>query len=649
MMSKPSGVFPWGPSLFLAASLVVVTLAYWIGLSGPFLLDDFGNLRDIGDWVAGERTWLSAVLNNRSGMGGRPLSMLSFSADAALWGMDAWHFKLTNLLLHLACGIALWALARRLCARDPDLRAHAAWTAAALAALWLALPIQVSSVLYVVQRMAILAALFMFCALWLYVVAREQLEQGSRRGMFNLWLGVPTLTGLAFLAKENGALVPLMALVLEIAYFRPSPAQRRPRAVWWFFLLLVALPAVLFLIHIAIRPGWLLDGYRLRDFTLMERLLSQPRILWDYVGSIFLPYGPRLGLFHDNYPKSTGLLSPWTTLVACLAWLVTMALAWRHRIRHPGLLAGAGLFLAAHAMESSVFALELYFEHRNYFASAGLLLMAATLASWGLWRIRPTPIFRTTLLALAGMLLIVMLTVTHGRARVWASTETLYGQELIHNPDSPRLRSFVAGAAIQSGDVDAALAHIAAAERHQDPRQAMTSTLWKFTAYCKSPTPPPAHLYAEADARAHGVIQTYAMTAWEILAREIELGRCPTVDLHRLVPIVDRWTNQSPLPRTTQSVWRTRYYLARMHAMQSDLAAAADLGEAAWMDSGYNPGIGVFVFQVNASLGRDEKCREILGRLKQSEGGDLKLNRAIRTFEAALGIALPPALPPLSP
>lgn len=631
----PDKRMPQWALLILGACLVAA--AYWIGLRGPFLLDDFGNLADVGAWLDGERSWQSTILNNRSGIGGRPLSMASFVLDAALWGKDVWHFKLTNLLLHLGCGIIAWRLLRRLIARDPDLSRHAAWLPLLLALVWLALPIHASSVLYVVQRMTILSALFVLLALWLYMAAREWIEVGDGRGPVALLLGVPALTGVAFFSKENGALVPLLALAIEIGYFRRQPRQQRSWSVRSFFCLLLAVPAALFVLRTALNPQWVLGGYELREFSFTERLLTQPRILWDYVGSILLPHGPSLGLFHDNYPKSTSLLSPWTTLVAMAAWVASVIVAWYLRRGHPAILTGLLVFLAGHAMESSVFALELYFEHRNYLPSIGILLATAGTCSALLGLLpKPTPIFRFTLVVTTLAVVAVLIAATHGRARVWSSLSTLYAQELRYNPDSPRLQSFLAGHAIRAGDTDTALEHIAVAERNQHPRQAMTSTLWKLLAYCPSPHPLPDSIYDEAASRAIGKIETFAMTAWEELAQHMERGECPNLDSDRVIAIGQDWIAQNPLPPTAMQSWRTRYYLARLLAVRSHLEEAAALGEEAWVASAHNNGIGVFLFQVNASLGREDKCREILDWLRRARGGDLKLNQAIDTFEAAL-------------
>lgn len=616
--------------------LVLAVLAYWPGLSGPLLLDDFPNLAPVGEWLAGDRTWLSVVFGNRSGPLGRPISMMTFVLDAAFWGNTLWLAKLSNLMLHMVCGVLVVALYRRLLRRDPAL-SQIRWLPLYLAFLWLILPIHASSVLYLVQRMAILSSLFMLVGCWLYIVARESIERGERRGTWLLWLGMPVVTLLAALSKENGLLIPLLALAIEIAYFAPVLVKEgRPRHVLAFFFISVAMPALVAAAWLAVRPEWLLQRYSTRDFTLTERILSEFRILWDYVGSILVPYAPRLGIFHDDYPKSTDLLTPWTTLPAVIAWVAAITLAWRVRRDHPAIIAGALIFLAGHAMESTIWPLELYFEHRNYLPSVGILLAIAGIVGWTSKKVAPTRVLRTALLAMACLLPVTYLIATHGRARVWSSIETLYAQELRYNPDSARLRSYLAGFAMNRGDLPAALEHIAVAEANSPARQKMTISLWRALAYCSTSAAPPDALYAELEERARGNITKYGMVAWQELVQKIEGGRCPGYDVSRIIGIGHQWLESNSWSDTAHHTWRTRYYLARLYASQSKFDRAAAIAEKAWRDSGYNTGIGVFTFQVNASLERWTECRRIYRTLAPSRGGNLQLNQALDAFRASL-------------
>jgi hypothetical protein len=126
--------------------------------------------------------------------------------------------------------------------------------------------------------------------------------------------------------------------------------------------------------------AWLLPGifnpetWATRDFTLRTRLLSEARIIVDYIVWTLLPTPHALSFYHDNFFVSTGLLTPWTTLASMvfLAALVTLTIWLRQR--QPLAALGIALFLGCQLLTGTILPLELIYEHRNYFASFGLLL-----------------------------------------------------------------------------------------------------------------------------------------------------------------------------------------------------------------------------------------------------------------------------------
>lgn len=647
-MRLPASRILFRPAVFLLLVVALTVLIYWPGLHGPFLLDDIPNLKPLHRWLEGQLTWQGVVLDNRSGPLGRPVSMLTFVLDVWRTGnMNTFTFKPTNLVVHLLCGISLFFLARQLFAREPRTARHAGWLALAVATAWLWQPLNVSTVLYIIQRMAQLSALFMLLALLAYMLARQRIEDGRRGGYALLWIGVPLLTIVGALSKENALLAPFLAAVLEYTLFAARP---RPRAVTAFFVLGVWLPGAVIAVWLALHPEYVLGGYGLRHFTFLERILTEPRILWSYVQTMFVPVGPNMSLFHDNYPISTSLWQPWTTLSAILAWVALALAALVLRKRQPLFAAGVGLFLVGHAMESSIFALELYFEHRNYFPGIGMLLAVAGLLVMLFDRLpRRNTLFRPVCVALLVAILLVYAGATHVRARSWSSSQSFYAVQAHYNHTSPRLQSNLVGRALTAGNLAAALKHIAIGERYAAPSEALTATLWRFIAYCEVSAIPPQALYREFAARNHGQITNYAMVGWEVLANRIESG-CPTVDRARLVTLAEAWLANSPLPDSSMNMWRTRYNLARVVAVGGNLQKAADMAYRAWVDGDYNNGIGVLVFQLNASLGHLAVCREVLSHLERATGGaNLRLNKAVATFKQALADGDIRAAPPQTP
>jgi hypothetical protein len=435
-------------SIGLLSALVITVVVYWTGLHGPFLLDDGSNLSVIGQWLAGQAPLHDVIFATTAAQFGRPISMASFALSAQLGGYTPFAFKLGNLLVHLACGLLLFALIRRVAGRDARLQPHADMVALLVSALWLLHPLNASTVLYAVQRMAQLSTLVMLAGMYMYMVMRERLAQTSgRRYLAGIVIGIPLLTVLGCLAKENAVLLPALCLVLELGCFR-SP---RPRPITLFFAGVVVMPLLAGLAVLAVKPAWLLGGYVSRDFDWQQRLLTQGRVLIDYLSKILLPNPLRMGVYTDDFVVSTGLVSPPATLIAILALLAVSIAAWRLRTRVPALFVGWGIFVVGHAIESSIVPLEMYFEHRNYLPMIGVLYAAVGLVMAAGAALKESSGMQTrrigTLLAVAILALLAF--GTHGRARVWGDEALLVESAVAAHPNSMRAQLAVVDAAIR--------------------------------------------------------------------------------------------------------------------------------------------------------------------------------------------------------
>ncbi len=384
--AKPRRSAPW---LALAALLFVAWLAYWPGSTGPFLFDDFSNLATLGDYGRIDTWWkmVAFLTSGFAGPTGRPLALATFLLDARNWPAAPEPFKLTNVAIHLLNGALLAGLSAALARALGLARRSTAWVGVLSAGLWLLDPFWVSTTLYVVQRMAMLAATFVFAGLWGYAHGRALLAQGRRRAGY-AWMSVSLALGtlLAVLSKENGALLPLLAWVLEALVFdRQHTALEQGGRVFlawrWVF---IRLPALAVLGYLAtFLPGLWTGATAGRDFTPLQRLLTESRIVWGYLGDIWLARTHDGGLFHDDITLSTSLLHPLSTLFAVLGMVALLVFAALSRwARHP-VVAAAGVavafYLAGQVMESTWLQLELAFEHRNYLP-AGLMFLP--LAVW---------------------------------------------------------------------------------------------------------------------------------------------------------------------------------------------------------------------------------------------------------------------------
>ncbi|ULU25057.1 hypothetical protein [Dyella terrae] len=382
---------------------------------------------------------------------GRPLAMLSFLLQRGDWPGSPFPFKLVNLGLHLMCGLLVFQLTRRLSrsfGKDNDTPPHVRQheIAALLAtAAWLLNPMELSGVVSVIQRMTLLMALFVLLGLLAYLrgMLREDLSISRRTAWMIIGLGLCTL--LAFLCKENGVLLPVYALTLDATVLR-KPVNRLPKPLKWLRRLLIW-PATLFVLGYLAHIGFIAWGQHYgRDFTLGERLLTEPRVLASYLVNTFLPRFGIYGLYHDDFAVSHGLASTPATL-PCLALLIAALVAAFASLKRRPLLAMAILwYLGGQLIESTTVMLELYFEHRNYVPLIGPMMAIGM----GLTRLR-TPVQRKLTQLAYGTWLAACCLATTLSARVYASENLLATAWSHAQPGSARAQIYLAGRLSQNG------------------------------------------------------------------------------------------------------------------------------------------------------------------------------------------------------
>jgi len=438
-------------ALIAMAFIILASLVFLPGLSGPFVFDDFSNITR-NKFLQFDTLSLGhlfqAAMSSDSGPLKRPLTMLTF-------GLNAWFaggtgapesFKIWNLVIHAVNGVLVFVLTcqvlkthqhnlvAKAAALDSLTSRYPLVVAALVAALWIANPIQLTSVLYVVQRMTSLSALFVLLALISYVSGRRYQETVRRKFILYRFVLPSIFIVLGIASKENAVLFPLFVIVLELTLFADKPvwmAWRRwriNRVLFspWFGISVAVLGT-------AVLVYYSLPGYHGREFTLMERLLTESRVVSSYILLIFAPRLSGFGIHHDDLPISHGLLSPPTTLLSIVFLFLLIVFAWKTRRRLPLVSFGILFFFSGHLLESTVLPLEIMHEHRNYLPSFGLMLaLVAGIASI-------SDYLKTRLVLAAIPVFFILFSYTSFvRASDWSNVVTLYSNEVVHHPNSVR-------------------------------------------------------------------------------------------------------------------------------------------------------------------------------------------------------------------
>ena len=284
--------------MFFAIS-AAIALLYSQALHGLFLIDDAENIRPA---IMQEFSWSgfwTATLSNSSGELKRPISAASFAVTSLLHGDVIWAFKYHNLLLHLLNGFLIFLLCfvlQKRSAREHKANIHKIFAlSVAMSLIWLIHPLHVSTVLYSVQRMTQLAALFSSAALICYVIART--SKIRRQKLTYYFVLVPFFSLAALLSKENAVL--LVFFILLIHYFLTQSGVQNSTldtlAIWCSSIF----PIMAGLAAFAIKHERFLD-YSSRQFTLYERVLTQIDVVLSYLQNLVLPKLSNMGLYLDG-------------------------------------------------------------------------------------------------------------------------------------------------------------------------------------------------------------------------------------------------------------------------------------------------------------------------------------------------------------
>ena len=377
----------------------------------------------------------------------RPLFFVTLLLEARLHGLAPRGYRVLSLLMHMACGLVVYVLLRRL-------RPASEGAVLAGSAFFLLHPMQSESIIYIWGRSGVQSALLALMAL---ATVPWNDEGGGDEGRRQAWrfIAALALASLALAAKEEAVALPLMAFVYWVfAENRPvRPAVARAA--------LLALPVVAF---VMLRPVLLgAVGRQVFARGLGDNILGQAVVTLRLLRLTLLPIGQSFDPAASVPSAPTGALAA----LACLA-IVAATLVAGARLRGavaaapaeqaaPGsaalrwICAGVLMSAAAYAIYWIVPLPDLMSERRVYLAYAGgaLVVHGLTALLAGLVR-RDAPAGGrapsgdpASTLAWLPMLAVTLLLAPplHARARVWSDPRLVWEEASRRAPG--RVRPYI--------------------------------------------------------------------------------------------------------------------------------------------------------------------------------------------------------------
>ncbi|MBI3755106.1 MAG: hypothetical protein HY265_02970 [Deltaproteobacteria bacterium] len=322
----------------------------------------------------------------------RGITMATFAVNYAIGGLNVVGYHIVNLAIHITNGILIYFLVFLTLIRIDSLKERAKKIAIYSALLFAVHPIQTQAVTYIVQRMEILASMFMLIGL-LFVIKGAEAQKASARILLYGVVAVSYYMG--FYSKEIAITLPAIIFLYDYCFLAncdmKKVIERLP-----LYLVLIAMLAFFTtrtLTGLQETPGGS-AGFNVQSISAKEYLFSQFNVLIYYIALLFVPVNQNLdydfpiskGLFEVPLVKEGTVLNipippPIVSLIILLAiigFAVYLLTQRAQRISPYGRLIAFFIlwfFIILSPTSSFVPIIDVIFEHRLYLASVGFFVI----------------------------------------------------------------------------------------------------------------------------------------------------------------------------------------------------------------------------------------------------------------------------------
>ena len=444
-------------SVCLFIMVAVGTIIYSNTFNSPFLFDDeFFIVNDHAIRMT-ELSWNSI---KAAALEGKPahryLPNISWAINYYFGHLNPFGYHLVNLIIHLLSGIFLFFFIKNTLRIYPQhtrntRNTHPELIAFFAALIWIVQPVGTQAVTYICQRMASMVALFYILSLFLYVQGRMAMRQDPSHWLKPClyFFGCLFSAVCAIATKENAGTLPLVILLYEWFFFQDLKLDWSRRQILWIAFFAIGFAGVVFWFLGENPLLRIMNSYSRRDFSLIERVMTEWRIMIYYI-SLFVWAPPdRLNLDHD-YPLSSSVVNPATTMIALaailglLAWsaysakkdrLITFCILW---------------FFITQATESTIIGIELIFEHRTYIP----FMMISLFVVLAVFRFVRNRSIAYGLLVTTALVFSIW---TYQRNLIWQNPLTFWSDCAVKSTDKQRPQNNLGIALFDAGDIPKAV------------------------------------------------------------------------------------------------------------------------------------------------------------------------------------------------
>lgn len=431
--------------MVLGLIIIISTVAYSNSFGVPFVFDDGAHITQnrgvhLDNLSPAKIQRLKETIQEK----GRSVAEISFAINYYFGKLNPFGYHLFNLMVHMLTAFCVYLLIKiTLCiplAGEADGPGQSPYeriafqVAAASGLIFAVHTVNTQAVTYIVQRMTSMAALFFIISLLFYIKARQ--SHGAPRNILYLLSFISFWLALG--SKQNVVTLPIYIVLYEVYFFRNGDWSWLKKR--WY--LVPTILGIILAVGLIYTKGdlfsHLFKGYETRPFTMGQRALTQLRVVVYYITLLFFPHPSRLNLDYD-YTISTSLISPITTLPCLFIIFGLIGLGCYLMKRRPIVSFCIFWFFGNLVIESSIYPLDLVYEHRLYLPMLGFLCIVVMYAIFAIERLISSEGGQKIVKTGALVLVIGILTIwTHQRNYTWRSVVSILEDVVAKSPNNSR-------------------------------------------------------------------------------------------------------------------------------------------------------------------------------------------------------------------
>ncbi|MFQ5454578.1 MAG: tetratricopeptide repeat protein [Nitrospirota bacterium] len=483
------------PKIILLIIPVIVIILYSNTIDVPFYFDDYAIIVDnifIKITTLSPDGFMKGIFNNDSVR--RLVTNITFAINYYFGGLDVSGYHIVNIIIHIITTISLYLFLKitleirgqrikEFRVSSFEFRDKPFWIAIIAALLWSTSPVQTQAVTYIVQRATSMATMFYILSLLCYVKGRvswnrsqksKVRNKGKSDGLLtsNFWLLTSLFFALlAFGSKEITITLPLIIILYEIYFFARFDLKKIKKACPYFIIMVISFIVIGFIYIGAGSQKGIIKGIKglmaarsiEQEFTALQRLITEFRVVIYYITLLLLPLPSRLRLIYE-FSVSHSLFNPVSTFICMLIIFGIIGYGIYIYKRRTVISFFILWFFLNLVIESTVIRLWLVFEHRLYLPSIGFFIIAAIgivkLADMIKFRYRSSPHNYLLFTAYCSFPIILILTQsvwTVQRNNLWKDPILFWSDNLKKTPDSSTVHSDLGLNYARNGNIDMAI------------------------------------------------------------------------------------------------------------------------------------------------------------------------------------------------